>query len=274
VTDQDQQQAVPTTDRLTATPPAPPVPQVPQVPAPRQGPIPDLGFFAGAPQPRDSGGFGTPASAPFGTPASPFSTPASPFGGPVAPLPTAGPLPGAGRPALLGPLEQLRSTAAGRWALRTAAGLAVSLVLGLAGIGRLAGLDLFGRDITVPASLGGQSPVADSAYPAEMERQMEQQVGDSAEVDVEAYGAGTSTIVFIGAAYDEATPDTTEVATLLGSSGGANTRTVGDAICTEMHGGASVLCAHLEDGLMVAIVTGGRTVEDTALITAEAWDAQ
>ena len=295
-------------DRAHGTAP-PAEPAGPPTPVPPQRPVPDLGFFAGAPQPRE-GGFGGPAPATggqfgtFGAAAAPpsqfggaatptaggqfgtfgaapapagqfgqFGAPASPFGAPAAPV-LLGPPPGA-RPGPQGPLATLRATPGGRWALRVGAGLAVAAVLGMLGIGRFAFLDLFGKDVAAPSSLGGLAPAADQSQVAQLDQQISA-YGDPLGLDFEVavYGDATAPIFFVGATYDEGTPNSEEVAEVLGASGGVNTRLVGENACTQLERGLVVMCARVDDGVMVAVLTANRSMEDTAAITDEAWDAQ
>ena len=301
MTEQDRPHAAPTAD------PAAPVSPAAPPPAPR--PVPDLGFFAGAPQPRDGGGFGGAAPASggqfgaFGAAAAPPSqfggappaggqfgqfggapaaggqfgqfggAPASPFGAPAVPVPL-GPAPGA-RPGPQGPLATLRATPGGRWALRVGAGLAVAAVLGLLGVGRFAFLDLFDKDVTTPSSLGGLSPSADQAALDQLDQQLSSYGSPfGIEFEIAAYGDSVTPVVFVGATYDDETPAPEELAGALGAGGGANTRAVGSSTCTELERGLVAMCARLDDGVMVAIVTANRSVEDAAALTDEAWDAQ
>ena len=164
-------------DRPHAAPPADPTaPVSPAAPPPAARPVPDLGFFAGAPQPRDGGGFGGAAPASggqfgtFGAPASPSSQfggpapttqfgqfggaptdqlagPVSPFGGPAPAFPgPAGPPPGA-------------RTGGGSTTKLVIAGVAVLLLLGSVLGGRFA-WQQFVADPVLPETLGGMPRLA------------------------------------------------------------------------------------------------------------------
>lgn len=229
------------------------------VPVPR-GPVPDLGFFAGAPQPRDTGSFGGPAPAQLG--------------GPALGYVPAGPVPAA--PAGLGPIAALRSTAAGRWVFRLGAGLAISVVLGIFGIGRFALLDLFHDDLAVPSTLGGLSPSAagDSATATLEAKLASVETSNGVDLEVQVYGEGTSSIVFIGATGEGSLSDDEMASTLNSGTSTTTAATVGDNVCVAHNGGAGYMCVRIEDGLMVSVLTVGRNVEDTSALTDEAWDVQ
>jgi len=272
VTEQDQHDAADATDA---------------VPAPR-GPVPDLGFFAGTPQPHGTGGFGGPAPAstgPFGGPApsqfggpatSQFGGPAtSQFGGPVPAFPgPLGPPPGSMAAAPRGPIATLRSTAAGRVAFRIGVGVAVSVVLGVLGIGRFAGLGLFGGPgITTPATLGGAAPSTGTGARSVVEAKTAAAAAYDGEMVVEVYGDDTSPIVFIGAEGDGAPADA-EIASVINAAGGSGARTVDESVCAAYGGGVGQLCARIGDGRVIIVATVARSAEETAAMTDEAWDAQ
>ena len=274
-------------DRQHAAAPADPV-----APVPPPRPVPDLGFFAGAPQPRGGGAvFGGPAPggqlgsfgataappSPFGrapapTLGRPFGQPATSFGAPATPLLPAPPP--AARPGPHGPLATLRATPGGRWALRVTVGLAVAAVLGMLGVGRFAFLDLFDKEVSAPSSLAGLPRVEQATVDL-----LDQQVsayGDAIGVDLEvaAYGDALAPVLFLGATYDDETPEPAEVAGVLGAGGGSNTQLLGENTCTEIEGGAVVMCLRVDDGAMIAIVSPARPMQDVSAITDEAWGAQ
>lgn len=127
------------------------------LPAPR-GPVPDLGFFAGPPPPRDPGAFGGAppqfgGSAPsqFGGAPSQFGAPAaSQFGGTVGTLPPPG-------PAALAPARGIGPT----WKI-AAAGAALVLLVGIFFGGRF-GWQQFMADPVTPDTLMGMPRVTDAS---------------------------------------------------------------------------------------------------------------
>ena len=245
------------------------------LPAPR-GPVPDLGFFAGAPQPHGNGGLGGPAATPFGSPAAtPFGGPAAtPFGSPAPAVPgPQGPPPG-NPVAAQGPIATLRSTAGGRFVFRIGVGLAVSLVLGVLGVGRFAGLGLFGSPgITTPATLGGEAPSSSSAARSVVEAKTAAAAAYGGELVVEVYGGDSAPIVFVGATGDGVLEDA-DVTTAVTAVGGAGAHRVNDSVCAAYGGGVGQLCARVGEGRLVMVASVARSAEETAALTDEAWAAQ
>ncbi len=172
---------------------------VPGAVTPPRPPVPDLGFFAGAPTPRPMGSpafgsgpgtqpaqFGTPQAAPFGTPAAsqfgqpgpaPFGSPASSFGSAPAPVGSAsGPGPFSG--------------GAG-WKLALAGGAVVVLVA-LVLVGRF-GWQQFFADPVAPDTLMGMPKVggADSdAMAAQMAEGFGEELGSGSKTAIALYSDG------------------------------------------------------------------------------------
>jgi len=186
-------------DRRHAAPPAEPAAPVPP---PAARPVPDLGFFAGAPQPRDGGGFGasfggaTPAppsqfgqfgaSAPTGRlddPGSPFGAPAPAFPGPPGPP---GPPPGA-------------RGGTGSTTKLVVGGVAVLLLL-VAVLGGRFAWQQFVADPVLPETLGGMPRLAGAEADAELSG-MQQGVtdelasGGTAKVGLYTDGQGTGYVL-------------------------------------------------------------------------------
>lgn len=163
---------------------------------PPRPPVPDLGFFAGAPAPRGGAPvFGGPpqggGASPFGTPAaSQFGTPAaSPFGTPAAP-PIGAPAPWAGASGY--PLQPPTRSAPGTGWKVAAVAAAVAVLIGMVFGGRF-GWQQFVADPVLPDTLAGMpkvtGPAADQAT-AQMADLVGEQLSAGSKTKVAVYTYG------------------------------------------------------------------------------------
>ena len=244
------------------------------VPPPR-GPIPDLGFFAGAPQPGagtfgGSSQFGGPPAPPsqFGGPPTPapFSTAPAPFGSPPAPFGTA--------PA---PLPPPRAAAGGSWSgtrlvRRIGVPLAILVVLGAFGVGRFSGIaGFFAGDMTVPETMHGLPQSTDPDAVSFMD-QLESELEDrnSGDAVVAIYGAVTPNDPWLFFAGQRTRVDIDRELADGGVS--STTREIGDNTCGTAQDGLSV-CVRTSSSTSV-VVGGNVPVEQVSAALDEAWDAQ
>jgi hypothetical protein len=259
------------------------------VPAPR-GPVPDLGFFAGAPLPRDAGSFGGPPSQ-FGGPApsqlggpapSQLGGPApSQFGGPqAAPFgtPVATPF-GAPAPALPGPAGQPGDSST--WKL-LAAGVVVAVLLVAVFGGRFAWKQ-FAADPVLPDTLGGMPRIAGAEADAELAGMQQDVAGDlasggSAKLALYTDGQGFGYVLVAvrgGSSRPGSGSDADALASWSKSEQGGTTCYSKAAQAAE--GVGVTMCLQGFWRRAVAVVGMGVTPPDPALVaqvTEEAWDAQ
>jgi hypothetical protein len=175
----------------------------PAPPAPPARPVPDLGFFAGAPAPSAgafgapgaTSSFGTPAAAPFGTPqAAPFGAPTSSQFGQPGPAPFGSPAgPFASGPAPVGSTSVPRpgSGAGPGWKL-AAAGGAVIVLVALVLVGRF-GWQQFLADPVAPDTLMGMPKVggADTdAMAAQLADGFGEELGSGSKTAIAMYSDG------------------------------------------------------------------------------------
>jgi hypothetical protein len=249
---------------------------------PPRPPIPDLGFFAGAPTPSGGApGFGgsppVGASSPFGTPAaSPFGTPAaSPFGTP-APFDTSAPWAGTGQQ------PGARSGWSGRAkALVAAAGV---IVLVAAVLGGRFGWQQFFADPVTPDTLMGM-PKVTGAGTDEMAEQMRDQLGDElssgskAEVALYTNGQGMGLLLFAIRGSDRPGASSGDGKDPFA---GWTKSEVGDTVCYSQQaptptGIGTTLCTRTfwrRAVIVVGLSTPSLTAQSVAQATDEAWDAQ
>lgn len=291
-----------TDDRFAAYPTGAGTPATAQAAGPSDAAAPspapsrfDDGFFAGPVRPA-AGPFGgghagipaqagsvpaapspfgaPPAGPPFGTPApaSPFGTApvgaaAAPFGSPFGALPAAAAPVSSGT----GILGSLRSTPGGRLVLRIGIGLAVSVVLGVFGVGRFAGL--FAGGPTAPETLGGMSRSSDP----ELQRSLDDvrsrmEAEDGGKYALAVYGdvsAGAILVVGRGHVTDSSAG---EVQSALTSFGAGGIAPVGSSWCGTTPNGVSA-CVRADEH-QVVLVAGTRAPADLTPLVDEAWDDQ
>jgi hypothetical protein len=249
VTEQHQQRAgTPDGDAAAAVPP-------------QRGPVPDLGFFTGTPQPREGAQLGgAPATSRLWPPPSQFG---GPFGAPPPPG-QAVPAPPAARSG--------GSSGAARIARRIAVPVVVLLVLGLFGIGRFSGLaGFFAGDMTVPESLRGL-PRSSEELAVSMEEQIESGLEDrnSGDAVVGFYGGLTQDAPMLYFAGQRTRVDIDRELADAGTVGAV--QTFGDNTCATALDGMSVC---VQTSASTTVVVGGTLpVEEVAAAADEAWSAQ
>jgi hypothetical protein len=257
---------------------------------PPRPPVPDLGFFAGAPTP--SGGspgfggptpsaaptpFGAPAPSPFGTPAAaPFGTPAaSPFGTP-APFDTPAPW------AETGQHPGGRSGWSGRAKTLVAAAAVIVLVAVVLG-GRFGWQQFFADPVTPDTLLG--MPKVTGAGTDEMAKQMRDQLGDElssgskAEVGLYTNGQGMGILLFAIRGSDGPGASSGDGKDLFASWTKSQ---VGDTVCYSKPaqtptGIGTTLCTRTfwrRAVIVVGLSTPSLAAQSVAQATDEAWDAQ
>ncbi|MDQ1601565.1 MAG: hypothetical protein QOD68_3039 [Actinomycetota bacterium] len=257
---------------------------------PPRPPIPDLGFFAGAPTPRDPspgfggsspGGapspFGTPATSTFGTPAaSPFGTPAASTFGTPAPFDTSAPW------AETGQHPSGRSGWSGRARALVAAAAVIVLVAVVFG-GRFGWQQFFADPVTPDTLLG--MPKVTGAGTDEMANQMRDQLGDElssgskAEVALYTNGQGMGILLFAIRGSDG--PGASSSNGKDPFAGWAKSQ-VGDTVCYSKPaqtpaGIGTTLCTRTfwrRAVIVVGLSTPSLAPQSVAQATDEAWDAQ
>jgi hypothetical protein len=236
------------------------------VPPPRP-PVPDFGFFAGAPSTVAGSGFvgvaqpgGTPAPSPFGTPQ------AVPFGAPPPP-PPAGPF-GASPPSPVAVVTAPSGWPASKIAKRIGIPVAVVLVLGIFGTGVLGGLaGLLAGDLKLPPTLQGlplsSEPAAVNAA-SELEADLERR--NSGDAVAGGYGDMTSMLFLVG----QRTRVSMERE--MADANVSSTTVVGDNTCGTGTDGLSI-CARTSRSTTI-IVIGSWPLSQLSAAVDEAWDAQ
>jgi hypothetical protein len=264
VTEQDRQHAAPSAEPAAAVPP------------PR--PVPDLGFFAGAPQPRD-GGFGAappatgdqfgqfggaaPPTSHFGGPASPFGAPAPVFPGAPAPAPGAG-------------------TGTGSATKLVVAGVGVVLLLVAVFGGRFA-WQQFVADPVLPDTLGGMPRFAGAEADADLSGMQhgvtdELASGGTAQVGLYTDGQGSGYVLVAvrgGSASTDPDSDPDVLATWTRSEQSGTTCYTKPAQAAE--GVGVTMCVQGLWRRAVLVMGMGLTPPDPAVVaqvTEEAWGAQ
>ena len=282
-------------DRQHAAPPADPADPATSVPPAR--PVPDLGFFAGAPQPRDGGAFGgsvAPASGgqfgAFGAPAPPsqfggaptdqfgqFGTAAPGLGAPGSPFGAPGPA----LPGLPGSPPGARA-GVGSTTKLVVAGVAVLLLL-VAVLGGRFAWQQFVADPVLPDTLGGMPRLAGAETDPDLST-MQQGVtdelaeGGTAKVGLYSDGQGTGyVLVAVRGGSDSTDPESEPeiLATWTKSEQDGTTCYTKPAQAAE--GLGVTLCVEGFWRRAVLVLGMGLAAPDpgvVAQVTDEAWDAQ
>jgi hypothetical protein len=280
-------------DRQHAAPPADPAPSAPSA-APAR-PVPDLGFFAGAPQPRDGAGFGGSFGGGAPAPPSQFGAAASVAGGQFGAL-GAAPAPpgqlgqfgdapfGAPAPAFPGPLQTPPGARGGTGSTTkvVVAGVALLLLL-LAVFGGRFGWQQFVADPVLPDTLGGMPRLAGAEADAEL-GSMQQGVtdelaaGGTAKVGLYTDGQGSGYVLVAVRGGSDSTDPGSEpdlLATWTKSEQDGATCYTKPAQAAE--GVGVTMCVQGLWRRAVLVLGIAATPPDpatVATVTAEAWDAQ
>lgn len=261
-----------------------PTTQTPEsVPPPRQ-PVPDLGFFAGAPStgggagfggaPRPSGGIGQPVAgstmSTFGSAPSVLGAPPPPIGAPP-PFRTPVAAPFGAPPPLLpaGPVTTApRGWTAGRIARRVGIPVGVTLVLGILGMGVFGGLaGLLAGDLELPATLQGLAESSEAgAVQAATEMEAELERRNSGDAVAGAYGAVPS-ILFVAGQRTRVS-----IEREMADAGVSATTELGDNTCGTTADGLQV-CLRTSRGTSI-MVLGSLPVSQVSDAVTEVWDAQ
>ena len=209
-----------------------------------------------------------PSAPTYGAPSAPV------FGGPAVnqfgtPLGT----PGATLPAASAPVQQT-SRGGGvhvpSWVWRFVLPLAVMLVLGLFGVGRLGFLDVFHQDLEAPETLAGMS------------RSTSEELTEYADL-LSSYGAPEGSYVLQGyedadgfamlVAFDEELGGTDLQAVVNADAAPAGAVAMGSATCAEhpVMTASLTMCARAGDGRTVVVMHGPADAVTTSSTLTEAW---
>jgi hypothetical protein len=200
------------------------------------------------------------------------SAPAFGAGGPVNQFGTPLGVPGATLPARAGaavPAARGSGVRLPGWVWRLGLGLAVAVVLGLFGIGRMGFLDVFHGPLEAPTTLGGMgvvtetSPVRTALAP--LTAQMQGQVGDDAVIEV--YTDGVSRVALLVAARGE--EDVDDGVTAMAAAGYALTDVGGSRCATSTAEGTS-MCMVAQDGVTAVVLLSGTDPAAAAALVSEA----